>query len=309
VNRIDMHAHVFPPAFLVESEARGGFGWPGPLPAVEECLASMEAYGIRASVVSLPIWLDFGGALEPAQVRALARACNEYYAELVSRTPEKLAALAVLPLPDVDAGLEELAYALDELRLDGVILLARYGGRYLGDSMYDPLFEELQRRGAYVFVHPTPGDDPLEQYFSTFLLELPFATTRAVMNLLFSGTLARSPDVRMQFAHMGGAAPYLAPRVVEVLARYPQAAEAAPDGLDHLKRLYWDTGLSTGSEPIRAALELTGLDHLVFGTDWPFDIARPQEGADPAPGLAFLGEDRTHIEQQSPLALVPRLAA
>jgi predicted TIM-barrel fold metal-dependent hydrolase len=307
VSRIDLHAHHFPPAYRAEAEPRGGLGWPAPVPGVEGCLAAMDAYGIQATVLSLPVPLDFGGALDPLRMRALARACNEHFADVVSRAPARFGALAVLPLPDLDGSMEELAYALDELGLDGAIVLSHYGGTYLGDSAYEPLFAELQRRGAYVFVHPRAGGDPLGQYFSTFLLELPFETTRTVMNLLFSGTLARCPDVRLQFAHMGGAAPYLAPRVEEAFARFPHAREAAPEGLDHLRRLYWDTGLATSAGPVRAALELTDLDHVVFGTDWPFDVARPQEGADPAPGLAFLGEARARIDWDSPLALVPRL--
>src|SRR5437870_4576317 len=95
------------------------------------------------------------------------------------------------------------------------------------------------------------------------------------------------------------------PRVEEVFARFPQAGQAAPEGLDHLRRLYWDTGLSTGPAPLRAALELADLDHVVYGSDWPFDLARPKEGTDPAPGLAFLGDDRERVECRSPVALVP----
>src|SRR5580704_599976 len=104
--RIDAHAHILPPAFLAEADKHGGVGWPGALPGYRDCLEAMDRYAIAASVVSLPVHLDFGGALGDSSTRSLARACNEHHAELVRRAPARLAALACLPLPNVDAALE-----------------------------------------------------------------------------------------------------------------------------------------------------------------------------------------------------------
>jgi predicted TIM-barrel fold metal-dependent hydrolase len=309
MQRIDLHAHIFPPVFLEADERHGGLlsSWL-PLPGPDALLATMDRYDIRASVLSLPFSVALGGDLPSPD---LARLINEYYAELVGGAPDRFGALAALSLPDVEAALAELSYALDELGLDGVAIATGYGDTYLGEPAFDDLFDELERRQAYVFVHP-PGrpPDPLGRFFGPWLLELPFHTTRSVINLIFSGTLERCPNVKLQFAHMGGTAPYLAPRLDECYARFPEAAEVAPARADYLKHLYWDTGLSAGPATMAAALESSDVDHIVFGTDWPFDLARPTDGRDPVPGLeAFGAEVRSRVEWQNAATLVPRLAS
>ncbi len=306
MTRIDTHVHMIPPAYRERAERRGPFPWPEGTD-MNGCLAAMDAMEITASAISLPLLVS-GVADERTGPPSLARRCNEHFAEIVADAPKRFAALACLPLPDVEAALDEIRYALDDLKLDGIVLLTSYDDVYLGDSRFDAVMDELDRRSAYVFVHPTASADPLGQFFGPFFLELPFATTRAVMNLMFSGTLARCPDIRFQFAHMGGTAPYLVPRVNEVFARFPQAIELAPGGLTHLQHLYWDTGLAVGPAPIQAALSMTSIDKIVFGTDWPYDACRPKNGSDPAPGLAFLGADRAKVDGSNPLALLPRLA-
>lgn len=307
--RIDAHAHLLPPDFLDEAERHGGIGWPGALPGYDECLAVMDRYATGACITSLPVPLDFGGRLAASRARELGRLCNTHYAELVARAPRRLGALACLPLPDVDAALGELAFALDDLALDGVVLLTSYGGTYLGDPAFDPLFDELERRATYVFVHPATTADPLGHPFGGFLTELPFETTRAVVHLLFTGTLHRCPSVRFQFAHLGGTAPYLMPRIDEAFARFPALRVHAPDGSGHLRRAFWDTGLAAAEAPLAAARAAVGIERLVLGTDWPFDVLRPAEGDDPAPGLDALGAaDRTMVEAAA-TNLVPRLAA
>ncbi|MCW3001051.1 MAG: amidohydrolase 2 [Conexibacter sp.] len=306
--RIDAHAHVLPAAFLEEADRHGGIGWPGPVPGYADCIAVMDRYATDACITSLPVPLAFGGALDAARVRTLARECNTVYAELVARAPRRLGALACLPLPDVGAALAEAEYALDELRLDGVVLLTSYDGKYLGNDSFRELFDELHRRSAYVFVHPAATTDPLGLPFGPFLTELPLETTRAVVDLLFAGTFARCPDIRFQFAHLGGTTPFLAPRIDEAIARFPQLRDAAPDGSGHLRQAFWDTGLSTGAAPLSAARAAVGLERIVFGTDWPFDVVRPREGHDPAPGLDALGTHRATVEGAA-VALVPRLGS
>ena len=181
----------------------------------------------------------------------LARLVNERTAEHVRGAPGRFAGLAVLPLPDVDRALAELRYALDDLGLDGVALLSNVGGTYLGDRAWDPLFDELDRRGAYVFLHPTaaPGAPPLPEH-PIWLYEFPFDTTRAVANLIYSGTLERCPRIRLQVSHLGGTAPFLAHRLASLEAREPERAARAPAGaLAYLRRLYYDTGLSNYELP------------------------------------------------------------
>ncbi|PZA07699.1 MULTISPECIES: amidohydrolase family protein [unclassified Meiothermus] len=304
--RLDLHGHLEPPLYTQMVARVLG---PAPVPpwTAEEQLEMMARYGIAATVVSLPPPGVFLG--DGAQARELARATNEFYASLLRRYPHRYAALAALPLPDVGAALEELAYALDDLGLDGVALFSQVGGRYLGDERFEPLLAELDRRGAYAFVHPTlpPYPNPLP-HLPIWLQEFPFETTRAIAHLLYTGAFHRYPRIRFQFAHLGGAAPFLAHRLASLVARAPALGlqERVPQGpLAYLQRLYYDTGLSNHAPALAAALEVTPVEQIVFGTDWPY--AALPEGPDPAPGLGYLGPHRARVEGANARALVPRL--
>lgn len=306
--RVDAHVHVTTPAYLAGLERRFGGPPPGAVPStLPELLATMDRFEIEAAVVSGgPPGVFLGDGAEAA---ALARAVNEELAALVQEQPRRIAALAYLPLPDADAALAELAHALDELALDGVFLLSNVAGIYPGDARWDALFEELERRRAYVFLHPAPppGPPPLPHH-PVWLYEFPFDTTRALVELIYSGTLERCPNLRLQVAHLGGAAPFLARRIASLAEREPALAERAPAGaLAYLRRLYYDTGLSNTPIALASTLEVTPLEHVVFGSDWPY-AALPPEGSDPAPELAALGDERrARIEGENAAALVPRL--
>jgi predicted TIM-barrel fold metal-dependent hydrolase len=305
--RIDAHVHILPPDYRAELERRSLLP-PGIPPWSPELVDDlMTRHDIDAAVLSLaPPGAFFG---DQGLADELARLVNERTAEFVATAPERFAGLAVLPLPDVDAALAELRHALDVLRLDGVALLSNAGGAYLGDPAWDPLFDELDRRGAYVFLHPTmpPPPLPLPQH-PVWLYEFPFDTTRAVVNLIYSGTLERCPRIRLQVAHLGGTAPFLAHRIASLAAREPERASRAPAGaLAQLRRLYYDTGLSNNAVALAATLEVADIGQVVFGTDWPYADLPP--AGDPAPGLANLADaDRAGIDAANIAALVPRLA-
>jgi len=307
VPRIDAHVHILPPDYRAELERRSLLP-PGIPPWSAELVDGlMTRHDIDAAVLSLaPPGVFFG---DQGLADELARLVNERTAEFVATAPDRFAGLAVLPLPDVDAALAELRHALDVLGLDGVALLSNVRGAYLGDPAWDPLFDELDRRGAYVFLHPTmpPHPLPLPQH-PVWLYEFPFDTTRAVVNLIYSGTLERCPRVRLQVAHLGGTAPFLAHRTASLAAREPERASRAPAGaLAQLRRLYYDTGLSNNAVALASTLEVADIGQVVFGTDWPYADLPPD--GDPAPGLANLADgDRALIDASNIAALVPRLA-
>jgi 6-methylsalicylate decarboxylase len=306
--RIDTHVHVTPRVYLAELEQHFGGQPPGIVSTSPEGLRDlMERFEIDAAVVSSGPPGPFLG--DQPRATELARAMNEEAAELRRSDPERLAVLAALPLPDVDAALAELGRALDELELDGVFLLSNVAATYLGDPAWDPLFDELQRRGAYVFLHPGMPPHPLPLSHPVWLYEFTFDTTRALANLVYSGTLERCPDVRIQVAHLGGTAPFLAHRLASLADRQPDLAAQAPAGaLEYLRRLYYDTGLTNNGVALASTLEVTSIDHVVFGTDWPY-AALPADGGDPAPGLDAVGaERRARIEAANAAALVPRFA-
>jgi predicted TIM-barrel fold metal-dependent hydrolase len=176
----------------------------------------------------------------------------------------------------------------------------------VGDASLAPLFEELDRRSAYVFLHPTIPANGVALGHPAWLYEFPFDTVRAVANLIYTGTFERYPNIRWQIAHLGGAAPFLAHRLASLADREPAQAEAAPAGtLEYLSRLYYDTGLADNEIAVRTTRMVAPFDHLLFGTDWPY-LAMP-DGPDPAPGLGFLAdEERAALDAAHIGALVPR---
>ncbi len=302
--RLDLHSHIAPPAYWTALE-RAGMPTPVPPWSVEHLLGVMNQYGITAAVVSLPPPGVFLGDI--VQARELARVTNEFSAALVQQYPSRFAALATLPLPDIEAALSELDYALDHLHLDGVALLTNTGGVYLGDPRFEPLFAALDSRGCYVFVHPTmpayPGPVP---NIPPWVLEFPFETTRTIVSLLFSGIFERYGAIRWQFAHLGGTAPFLAYRIASVMEREPAlAARLRRDPVEILQALYYDTALSNSATVLDATLRLLPRERLVWGSDWPYAVL--PAGPDPAPDLDRWPEIRTAIEAENARALVPRL--
>lgn len=313
--RVDVHHHVLPP-FYVDALRETGAGPRSGIRFPEWRLAGslevMERHGIASAVVSIS---TPGVALsDPAGNRELARRCNEWAADAVRDHPGRLGAFASLPLPDVDGALAEAAYALDELGLDGVVLLASNPAGHLGDPAFEPLFAELGRRRAVVFVHPTtpPGAPLTGLDLPTFAVEFVADTTRAVANLVFSGTLERHPGISFILAHAGGFAPYIAARLQRAWEGMPAAQERAPAGVvAYLRRLYYDTAVSASPYALPSVLALAGPGHLCFGTDFPFVPEHVVE--ETIDGLAAhdaLGHaDRTAIAWGTALDLLPALAA
>jgi predicted TIM-barrel fold metal-dependent hydrolase len=238
--RIDVHHHYLTPAYLADAgplyDSPGSVslrsGW-----SPEVSLDMMDEGGVATSIVSLSspgIW--FGdGALR----RRLARECNEYAATMVSDHPGRFGMFAALPMPDVDASLRELEYAFDTLGADGVGFLTNLDGKYLGDPLFAPVFEELERRGAVVYTHPTPleASRGVLPGIPESAIEFGTDTTRTIASLVFGGTAARTPRVRYIFSHAGGTLPFIVERFTR-LARRPDLAERLPRGLLHELRRF-----------------------------------------------------------------------
>jgi len=265
----------------------------------------MDRYGIDATVVSM------GGALE-AQDADSARTGNEELAELVRARPSRFGALAIIPFQarEPEMAVAEAVHALDNLGLDGVALFSNHHGTYLGDPLWEQLLAELDRRGAYAFVHPaTPPTGAVLGTYPDWLFEYPFDTTRAITHLVYSGAFDRYPNIRFQFAHLGGATVFLTHRLDSLSKREPdKAMRASRTVADYLRHPYFDTGLSNNLLAVDATRMVAPLEHIVYGSDWPY-LAQPA-GNDPTEDLNRLDpEERAKIDYQNAAALVPRLAA
>jgi predicted TIM-barrel fold metal-dependent hydrolase len=312
LNRIDVHHHIVPPEY-VKALANLGItesaGIPFPQWSAETALDVMDRQNIKAAITSISYPGVYFGNL--AFARDLARHCNEISARLISDHSQRFGAFAVLPLPDVEASLLELEYALDTLQLDGVTMLSSIGNKYLGDPSSDALYSELNRRRTVVFVHPAvpPGSDVLKLILPPSLIEFTFDTTRAVASLLFSGTLERYPDIRFILSHAGGTVPYLAWRI-SLGEWLPGISEKVPQGvITYIKRLYYDTALSTTRYTLRSLQELIDISHILFGSDYPF-LPEPVVSATISDFQSYDGfteQDRRVIELDNALSLFPRL--
>jgi aminocarboxymuconate-semialdehyde decarboxylase len=270
---VDLHHHVIPDFYWEASNEDGNAagGITPPRWSLDGAIAYLDEAGIDVAVASISTpGVHFG---DDTAARNLAREVNEYLADIKRVRPDRFGAFAVLPLPDVEGSLEQIAYAFDVLELDGVSMLTNAAGSYLGDSRFAPIFTELQRRAAVVFVHPTASPDPIAHTLGLpdSLLDYPVDTSRAIAKLHYSNTFARTPDVKYVFAHAGGTIPFVASRfgIVDEMNVIPGAQERGtfPEALP---RLYWDTA-SAFSDPVLHMLRsVTGLRNVVFGTDYPY---------------------------------------
>jgi 6-methylsalicylate decarboxylase len=261
----------------------------------------MDKQGVQTAILSVTTpGVDFGNADE---TKTLARQFNEYGAKMVSGFKGRFGLFAVLPLPDIDNTLKEIEYVFDSLKVDGVGLLTSYGTRWLGDPVFQPVFEELNRRNAVVYTHPidAPCCRELQAGIGPTTFEFPTDTTRAILSLLYPapppgeagrggarevgrdgrgrGPAPQSPaerysNIRFIFSHGGGTLPSVIERIGiggadtlnDILAK-----QAAPNSrLAQLRRFYYDTATSTNIVQMQALKTVVGVSQIIFGTDYPF---------------------------------------
>jgi predicted TIM-barrel fold metal-dependent hydrolase len=304
--RIDVHHHIIPPFFIDAWRDRGhpgppSFGW-----SLQKTVSELDQSGVATAIVSYStpgVWL---GDVQPS--RDLARRCNEYAAQLVKDNRGRFGFFAALPLPDTDGSLREIDHAFGTLKADGIGLMTSYDDRWLGDAAFRPVFDELDRRHAVVYVHPTAPAccRSLMSYVPPNLTEFIQDTNRAITSLLFSGSLGRLPGVRFVFSHAGGAIPMLSGRITHISRRFQQLAAEVPNGVDYeLKRLYYEVANSATRPAIAALTSLIPISQILFGSDYPvFPISMTAEGLSKV-GLS--ATDVQMIERDNAIALFPRL--
>jgi predicted TIM-barrel fold metal-dependent hydrolase len=311
--RIDVHNHLIPPPYLAamrpqiiagaDTDPAPVLNW-NPAHAIEE----MDKSGVATAMVSMStpgLWV----LNDRDRVRKLARSCNEYAAGLMRDYPGRFGMFAAMPLPDVDGALAEAIYALDVLKADGIGLLTSYAEKYPGDPSFRPLFAELNRRKAIVFVHPTspaccanslPG-------IPASLDEFMFDVTRAITSMLFAGTFSAYPDIRFIFTHAGGTMTPISGRINAFAARHHEYDAVLPHGaFFELKKLYCDIANSTNPSAMPALMNLIPSTQIMFGSDTPYvPIAVTAGGFDK---MTLPDDVRAAINRGNALKLFPRLA-
>jgi 6-methylsalicylate decarboxylase len=276
-HRIDVHQHVVPPFWAKALPNHGGdpsgprSGDPSstvpPQWSPESAIDLMDSQEIATGILSLTApgvvgWVQ-------SERREMARRVNEYTGDLVARRPDRFGNFATVPLPDVDGALSELSYALDTLRADGVILLGNYAEKYLGDATFEPLWAELDRRQAVVFVHPGLPLPPAAGVAGP-LVDYPFDTTRTAVQLVLNGIMDRYPRARIILAHAGGFVPFASHRFAELARVFRPDAAKPVDILASFQRFYFDTALSSSPAALPSLKAFAENGHILFGTDFPF---------------------------------------
>lgn len=314
--RIDVHHHFGPPTW-VRAMRDGGqlrtaenpMGLLSPQNTtwtVEQTLEDLDRGGGAAAVISITNPGLYLG--DRAQAVRLARECNDFGAAVVQAHPTRFGLFAAMPLPDVDATLREIEYAYDQIRADGVGFMTSYEDTWLGDLAYRPVMEELDRRRAVVFVHPTAaaccrglnyavGVSPTSVEYGT-------DTTRAMTGVVVNGFAHSFPNIRWIWSHGGGTMPFLADRIGGT-----RRNDQMPDGfMAELRKFYYDLAGATNRGVVASLLELVKADRIMFGTDFPPGGTMAQY-AELLRGLGMFSEaDLRLIERENAVRLLPRLA-
>ncbi len=308
---VDVHHHVYPP-MLVDELVRAKQNtaqakeW-----TVDKSLEDMDKAGVATAIGSITTpGVSFA---DDGLARRLARESNEFMARLAADRAGRFGFWAILPWPNLsgsnpDASLKEIEYALDTLHADGIGMLTSYGDKFFGDPYFSPIFEELNRRKAVIYTHPTPADccrNPLQGIPDT-IVEYGTDTSRAITRTVFSGTSQKYPDIRMIFSHGGGSMPFMNERMVN-LAKTAQYAKQLPNGfLAEATKFYYDTAQASNPAAMSALKKIVPVSQIVFGTDYPFRTSIEHVENLKTCGVFSAAELRS-IERKNVLQLLPRL--
>ncbi|WP_297631187.1 amidohydrolase family protein [uncultured Clostridium sp.] len=286
-SKIDIHHHIIPSEYIQALKEYGisdSAGLNIHSTTAEDSIKFMDANNIDIAICSIsePVTIPFK---DKEKASALSRKLNEIEKSYIDKYPTRFGAFASLPLPFIEESLEEIHYALDILKLDGIGLLSNYEDKFLGDPIFDPIFEELNKRKATVFIHPSVPPKTLPRpYFimADFVEEFVFNTTRAATNLILSGTLERFPDIKIILAHAGGTLPYLKFRI-ENTFKFAKALSSSnqikkplvnerynsvtKDVSFYINKFYYDLALSIDNSVYSSLASVTSLNHILFGSD------------------------------------------
>jgi 6-methylsalicylate decarboxylase len=275
--RIDVHAHYWTQGYLdllaglgkADAGAARGIGAGGGAELAAR-LRLMDRAGVEMQVLSACPQSPYGEDAKKA-TRA-ARFVNDQYAGLVEDHRDRFGAFAALPMPHIDESIGEMRRALNELRMAGVAMNTTVGGRALVDPGYEPVFAELNRTGAVLYLHPAGNSacSPLiGNYHLTWMVGAPVEDTISIMHLITHGIPARYPNIKIINSHLGGALPMLLQRADD---QYRWEAPDTPEPPSVAARRMWYDTVGHGHVPaLRCAIDSFGADRLLLGTDFPYE--------------------------------------
>jgi 6-methylsalicylate decarboxylase len=303
-NRIDVHHHIVPPAQRkMNIERRGGRG--GPKWSPQMSLDDMDKAGVAYSITSILNPGPWYGKIEEDS-RRLARECNDYAAKLRSDHPGRFGVFAAIAPVDVEGSLKEIDYAYSALKAEGIALWTSYDGKYLGDEIFVPVLEELNRRKAVVYVHPTPAEccDKIIAEVPPSAIEYATDTTRTVASLIFEkpGSAFKFPDIRWIWSHSGGTIPFLTSRFVRLAWERKMKQDIVADVL---RKHYYEIAQGNTPGQFAALMKMVPISQVMFGSDFPYRDA--QEAVDGLVAYKFSAADEQAIDNGNALKLFPNI--
>lgn len=323
--RMDLHTHYYPSRYfetirdtpsdfsfgtdptgrtIIKHRGARFFGITTPMTDPARRLEDMDRVGIDVEVISLSTPNVFF-ADAPSQPD-VARMVNDAYAELIAIHPKRFKGFASIPMDAPDAALKELHRAIDGLKLNGVILLSNIQGRPLTAPVYRPFFEEANRMGLCIFLHPMlpAHSEPFNEYVLGPLVGFPFDTTLAVARMCFDGLFRDFPDIRWIIGHLGGAIPYLMERLDNGFRDFAEC-RAKLDELPSafLKRLHYDT-VTFSPYALNMVRDLVGTDHMVMGSDYPHMLGSIDRAVSSIEGLNIPAGEKERIFSGTALSIL-----
>lgn len=323
--KLDLHTHYYPPIYFdkirgLPSEFsfdkspsgqtiityRGArfFGVTPPMTDVAKRLEDMDRVGIDVEVVSLSTPNVF--FTDAQHQPEIARIVNDAYAELIAQHAARFKGFASIPMDDPDAALRELHRAIDELKMNGVILLSNIAGKPLTSPQYRPFFAEANRMKLCILLHPMlpANTDPFREYVLGPIVGFMFDTTLAVARMCYDGMFKDFPDIRWIVAHLGGAVPYLMERLdngwrdfVECRAKIDELPST------YLKRLYYDS-VNFNPHMLMMVRNMIGADHMVMGSDYPHLLGSIDRAVSSIEGLEISDEEKRRIFEGTALSIL-----
>ena len=329
MRKFDLHTHYYPPIYfdkikelpcefsfdkspsgqtIITYKGARFFGVTPPMTDVAKRIEDMDRVGIDVEVVSLSTPNVFFA--EASHQPEIARIVNDAYAELITRHPRRFKAFASIPMDSSDEALRELHRAIDELKMNGVILLSNISGNALTSPQYRPFFEEANRMKLCILLHPMLPvyTEPFREYVLGPIVGFMFDTTLAVARLCFDGVLRDFPDIRWIVAHLGGAVPYLMERMDNGWRDFPEC-RAQIDELPslYLKRLYYDT-VNFNPHMLMMVRDMIGADHMVMGSDYPHLLGSIDRAVSSIESLEIAAEEKRSIFEQTALTILNNIS-
>jgi aminocarboxymuconate-semialdehyde decarboxylase len=312
---IDVHNHFYPPEYLaalesgdsavkitIDAEGNPCIHYPGDYNVavrghrdIAYRQSVLEKEGVDTQVITLT---TPGTHVEtPATAARLARLVNDAFARVIAERSPRFAALATLPLNDVQASIAELKRAMTELRLPGAMVFSNVNGVALADKRYEPLWAEANRLEAIIHIHPTDpvGVEAMTDYWLMPLVGFLADTTLAAAKLVFAGVPDRYPNIKWVLGHLGGAIPYLAERLDRGWEAFPDCrADIQHKPTEYLRRFYYD-GVNFDPRAVRLAVDFAGADHVMAASDYPHQIGNIPKMKSSLAALDVSDEERKKI--------------